>query len=261
MRSYAVIPPIVLDEVRRNYRYDSKNGLIPDPMAEYKVNKNINIWTDHEKDIFREKYLQHPKNFVLIGSYLEKKTVADCIHYYYSTKKKENYKAQVKRRIRKPRATKGAGGGGAPPQSGVPEVVGVNSTGVTTRGSVAALQKEQQQSGRPDTNSAPNSPPPASAPPAAAAPPSAPSPSPADKEKNLPTSSVSSTDAISSPAISSSATTDSTSSTSVSSTATPTTTSSNSSQQLNGELPPKPPQPRVEGKDQRCVLFDLGKSS
>ncbi|KAF2358361.1 N-CoR GPS2-interacting domain, partial [Trinorchestia longiramus] len=159
MRSYAVIPPIVLDEVRRNYRYHSKNGLIKDPVAEYKEHKNINTWSEQEKDIFREKYLQHPKNFVLIASYLEKKTVANCIHYYYSTKKKENYKAQVKRRIRKPRSTKG--GGSAPSQTGVLEVVGLNSTGVTTRGSVAALQKEQQQSGRPETSSAPNSPPPA----------------------------------------------------------------------------------------------------
>ena len=170
MRSYAVIPPIVLDDIRRNHRYENMNGLLEDPTSEYKEHKNVNIWSEHEQDVFRDKYLQHPKNFVLIASYLEKKSVSDCIQYYYSAKKKENFKAQVKRRIRRPRAKGGGGGGGAvnnpAAAGGVLEVVGLNSTGVTTRGSVAALQKEQQQtttpscSNRAETNSitAPSSP-------------------------------------------------------------------------------------------------------
>jgi len=35
--------------------------------------KYINVWTAQEKQIFKEKYLQHPKNFGLIASFLEKK--------------------------------------------------------------------------------------------------------------------------------------------------------------------------------------------
>lgn len=133
MRAYAVIPPILLEERKRKQRYINKNGLIEEPICEYKDYKNINIWTEQEREIFKEKYLLHPKNFVVIGSYLERKSVSDCIQYYYSTKKKENYKMLVKRRIRRPRKHNN------PP---VVEMVGLNSTGVTTRGSVAALRTQ-----------------------------------------------------------------------------------------------------------------------
>lgn len=133
MRAYAVIPPILLEEKKRKQRYINKNGLIEEPISEYKEYKNINIWTEQEREIFKEKYLQHPKNFVVIGSYLERKSVSDCIQYYYSTKKKENYKMLVKRRIRRPRK---------PNNQPVVEMVGLNSTGVTTRGSAAALRTQ-----------------------------------------------------------------------------------------------------------------------
>lgn len=141
MRAYAVIPPILLDEKKRRFRYVNRNGLIDEAINEYKDHKNINIWTEQEKEIFREKYLQHPKNFVVIASYLERKSVSDCIQYYYSTKKKENYKMLVKRRIRRPRK---------PNTQPVVEVLGMNSTGVTTRGSVAASRTQQ-----PSNNSRP----------------------------------------------------------------------------------------------------------
>lgn len=133
MRAYAVIPPILLEERKRKQRYINKNGLIEEPINEYKDYKNINIWTEQEREIFKEKYLLHPKNFVVIGSYLERKSVSDCIQYYYSTKKKENYKMLVKRRIRRPRK---------PNNQPVVEMVGLNSTGVTTRGSAAALRTQ-----------------------------------------------------------------------------------------------------------------------
>lgn len=141
MRAYAVIPPILLDEKKRRFRYVNRNGLIDELVNEYKDHKNINIWTEQEKEIFREKYLQHPKNYVVIASYLERKSVNDCIQYYYSTKKKENYKMLVKRRIRRPRK---------PNNQPVVEVLGMNSTGVTTRGSVAASLRTTQQ---PNNNS------------------------------------------------------------------------------------------------------------
>ncbi|XP_042217385.1 uncharacterized protein LOC121862983 isoform X2 [Homarus americanus] len=134
MRAYAVIPPILLEERKRRHRYINQNGLIEEPISEYKDHKNINIWTEQEREIFRDKYLQHPKNFVVIASYLERKSVSDCIQYYYSTKKKENYKMLVKRRIRRPRK---------PNNQPVEVVLGMNSTGVTTRGSVAALRTQQ----------------------------------------------------------------------------------------------------------------------
>ncbi|KAL3856873.1 hypothetical protein ACJMK2_011584, partial [Sinanodonta woodiana] len=97
MRSYAVIPPMMLDARQRKLRFINNNGLIEDPMEEYKERKHINCWSNHEKQIFKEKYLQHPKNFALIATYLDKKTTADCVQFYYQTKKSENYKQLLRK--------------------------------------------------------------------------------------------------------------------------------------------------------------------
>lgn len=73
MKSYAVIPPLMLDSRQRKLRFYNNNGLIEDPMSEYKDREMFNIWTQSEKDLFKEKYLQHPKNFGFIASFLERK--------------------------------------------------------------------------------------------------------------------------------------------------------------------------------------------
>lgn len=72
-------------------------------MKVYKDRQFMNVWTDHEKEIFKDKFIQHPKNFGLIASYLERKSVPDCVLYYYLTKKNENYKALVRRNYGKRR--------------------------------------------------------------------------------------------------------------------------------------------------------------
>lgn len=53
MRSYAVIPPALLDSKIRNRRFTNTNGLIEDPMQEYKDKQFLNLWTDQEKDMFK----------------------------------------------------------------------------------------------------------------------------------------------------------------------------------------------------------------
>lgn len=47
------------------------------------------------------RFIQHPKNFGLIASFLERKTVAECVLFYYLTKKNENYKNIVRRNYRR----------------------------------------------------------------------------------------------------------------------------------------------------------------
>ncbi len=63
MHSYAVIPPLLLPPEIRRRRFINTNGLIPDPLREFNERKFINVWTDAEKEIFKEKFLLHPKNF------------------------------------------------------------------------------------------------------------------------------------------------------------------------------------------------------
>ncbi|OTF80908.1 Myb-Like DNA-Binding protein, partial [Euroglyphus maynei] len=103
MRSYIVIPPIMFTrkEFKHHVPFDNQNGYLQDPMALYKEIRNINIWTEGEKEIFREKYLINPKKFGIIAQYLERKSIADCIHYYYLSKKHENYKQLLRKHVKK----------------------------------------------------------------------------------------------------------------------------------------------------------------
>uniref|UniRef100_A0A8C8GX02 Nuclear receptor corepressor 1 n=1 Tax=Oncorhynchus tshawytscha TaxID=74940 RepID=A0A8C8GX02_ONCTS len=97
MRQLSVIPPMMYDTEQRRVRFINMNGLTDDPMKVYKARQFMNVWTEHEKGIFKEKFVQHPKNFGLIASYLERKCVSDCVLYYYLTKKNQNYKTLVRR--------------------------------------------------------------------------------------------------------------------------------------------------------------------
>jgi len=131
MHSYAVIPPLLLPSDLIKRKFTNTNGLIPDPMVIYNDRKYVNMWTDPEKETFREKFLQHPKNFGVISQYLERKSVADCVQYYYLSKKTENYKQLLRkskiRRSRPPRQQ---------PQAQPPEVIdrpGISSTRPWTR--------------------------------------------------------------------------------------------------------------------------------
>ncbi|KAM9596588.1 nuclear receptor corepressor 1 isoform 9-T10 [Trichechus inunguis] len=103
MRQLSVIPPMMFDAEQRRVKFINMNGLMEDPMKVYKDRQFMNVWTDHEKEIFKDKFIQHPKNFGLIASYLERKSVSDCVLYYYLTKKNENYKALVRRNYGKRR--------------------------------------------------------------------------------------------------------------------------------------------------------------
>ncbi|KAJ1605267.1 MYB domain-containing protein [Cryptosporidium canis] len=64
--------------------YTSRNGLICDPRDQ---ERNIRaIWTLSEIRMFIEKYLMYPKDFRRIASFMEHKTIKDCIDFYYKYK-------------------------------------------------------------------------------------------------------------------------------------------------------------------------------
>ncbi|XP_041058045.1 nuclear receptor corepressor 2 isoform X3 [Carcharodon carcharias] len=101
MRQLAVVPPMLFDADQQRIKFINMNGLMEDPMKVYKERQLINHWGDQEKEIFREKFIQHPKNFGHLTTFLERKKVADCVLYYYLSKKSENYKAQLRRNYRR----------------------------------------------------------------------------------------------------------------------------------------------------------------
>lgn len=93
MRQNAVVLPVVVDlQERRRPRYCDHNRLVRDMAAMHNECQKQSTWTDQEKEIFREKFTEFPKDFGKIASFLEKKSVSECVRYYYLTKKKENYK-------------------------------------------------------------------------------------------------------------------------------------------------------------------------
>jgi nuclear receptor co-repressor 1 len=141
-RQLGVVAPALLTKEERKWQeFKNNNGVISDPLKIYEDRKFLNTWSEPEKEIFKEKYLLHPKNFTYIAMSLERKTVMDCVQYYYQSKKKENYKQLV----RKSRVRSRTRAQGAKPNSALDLANTV--PGVTTRAALqaAAAQQAQQQ--------------------------------------------------------------------------------------------------------------------
>uniref|UniRef100_A0A8D8UCU2 Nuclear receptor corepressor 1 n=1 Tax=Cacopsylla melanoneura TaxID=428564 RepID=A0A8D8UCU2_9HEMI len=142
--SLSVIPPIITDRSRpgRAPNFINNNGRVLDYEAEMSARAQVKMWTASERELFRDKYIHHQKNFGLIASFLERKTPADCVEYYYLSKKRENYKRAIRynksrARTRGNKLTKGAHVNNL--NSSLPPLDPIfNNTGVTTR-----LQREQ----------------------------------------------------------------------------------------------------------------------
>ncbi|XP_059608469.1 uncharacterized protein LOC132256217 isoform X2 [Phlebotomus argentipes] len=137
MRSYAVIPPLMLDAHQKKYFFINENGAMADMEADFKDRQHLNLWTTGEKEMFKEKFLQHPKNFGAIAASLDRKTAQDCVRYYYLSKKTDNYKQLLRKARQRTRSSKN------PQKSTINQsqcIIDALTTGVTTR-----LQREQQQ--------------------------------------------------------------------------------------------------------------------
>lgn len=76
MRQSAVVPPILLESRNRcRYVYVDNNGLARDPMKEQQNRLSLFqiLWSEEEKKIFKDKFMQYGKNFAAISVYLDKK--------------------------------------------------------------------------------------------------------------------------------------------------------------------------------------------
>lgn len=94
LKSSSAHPSLLLDFEQRSKFFLNQNNLISD--VKVMGEDFFNLWAPAEKLIFKEKFIQFPKDFVRIASFLDKKSVSDCVKYYYLTKKRENYKISTK---------------------------------------------------------------------------------------------------------------------------------------------------------------------
>lgn len=139
-RSLAVIPPIVLTAKERKLAYfPNDQTLVRDMEAEWKSRQYNNVWMQNEKEVFKDKCLSLGKNFAAIKTYLPRKSVGECVEYYYLSKKQENYKTlwrKARLRVRGKNNPQKANNN----HLNVP-VIDIMTTRVQTR-----LQRVQQQS-------------------------------------------------------------------------------------------------------------------
>ncbi|KAJ4979216.1 hypothetical protein NE237_009996 [Protea cynaroides] len=98
-RNSLKMPALILDEKERKLsRFITTNGFVEDPCAVEKERSMINPWTSEEKEIFMEMLATFGKDFRKIASFLEHKTTADCIVFYYKNQKSESFE-KIKERL------------------------------------------------------------------------------------------------------------------------------------------------------------------
>ncbi|VDM42298.1 unnamed protein product [Toxocara canis] len=111
-RAAAALPPMMLSaRDRRGVFYIDLNGVVRNPLEEHNnfVENFLSTWSEDEKlvrtllnTMFKEQIVAYGKNFAAIAEFLDRKTVKDCVLYYYLSKKRQNYKALMGKRRRKP---------------------------------------------------------------------------------------------------------------------------------------------------------------
>ncbi|KAJ7517145.1 hypothetical protein O6H91_21G012000 [Diphasiastrum complanatum] len=98
VRPFLRMPAMVLDDKERVFRkFLSKNGLVEDPLSLEQERETMNPWTSEERQIFLDKFAAFNKNFSKIASYLQHKTTADCVVFYYRNHKSEDFE-KIRRR-------------------------------------------------------------------------------------------------------------------------------------------------------------------
>ncbi|KAH1191412.1 Nuclear receptor corepressor 1 [Glycine max] len=91
------MPALILDEKEKMIsKFVSSNGLVEDPLAIEKERAMINPWTPEEREVFLEKFAAFGKDFRKIASFLDHKTAADCVEFYY-----KNHKSDCFEKIKK----------------------------------------------------------------------------------------------------------------------------------------------------------------
>ncbi|XP_077217441.1 uncharacterized protein LOC143851834 isoform X2 [Tasmannia lanceolata] len=91
-RNNLKMPALILDENdKRHSRFMTSNGFVYDPCIVEKERAMINPWTPEEKEIFMDVLATFGKDFSKIASFLNHKTTADCVEFYYKYHKSESF--------------------------------------------------------------------------------------------------------------------------------------------------------------------------
>ncbi|XP_042031905.1 uncharacterized protein LOC121778601 isoform X2 [Salvia splendens] len=86
-RNTLKMPALILDKNVKMSRFITNNGFVEDPFTVEKERSIINPWATEERVIFIKKLAAFGKDFRKIASFLDHKTVADCIEFYYKNHK------------------------------------------------------------------------------------------------------------------------------------------------------------------------------
>lgn len=96
-RNELKMPALILDKKEKIVsRFISNNGLVEDPCAVEKERAMINPWTPEEKEIFMDKLAAFGKDFRKIAYFLDHKTTADCVEFYYKNHKSDSFEKKKK---------------------------------------------------------------------------------------------------------------------------------------------------------------------
>ncbi|XP_022860902.1 uncharacterized protein LOC111381326 [Olea europaea var. sylvestris] len=109
-RNTLKMPPVILDEKEKMVsKFISSNGLVEDPCVVEKERSMINPWTPEETEIFINKLATFGKDFRKIASFLDHKTTADCVEFYYKNHKSDCFeKARKMPDFAKPKKSRSA---------------------------------------------------------------------------------------------------------------------------------------------------------
>ncbi|KAL8166829.1 hypothetical protein V2J09_008328 [Rumex salicifolius] len=96
------MPSLILDKTEKELSmFLSNNGLVEHPYTLEKERALMNPWTAEEKEIFLDKYVTYGKDFKKISSFLDHKTTADCVEFYYKNHKSSLFKNTKQHKLKK----------------------------------------------------------------------------------------------------------------------------------------------------------------
>ena len=104
LKTLVRLPPMILDDNERRWRgFNNNNSLVVDPKAELEREERTLMWDKEEKDIFLEKFMQYPKDFRKIATFLPHRTTADCVMFFYKNQKGDEFSLVRRKQLLKKR--------------------------------------------------------------------------------------------------------------------------------------------------------------